>query len=261
MRNRRSHTPGLTVLELMVVLAILGMSVMLVRGGFRALTKADLVEDANDLAAIMRRASQLAVEHGEMHRVVIRMDPPNPRPKDWWDYGVEVCQGTTTVMRNEALRVDEVQAKEAVERGKQKLETLPSDALAVGDPDEAMKRAIAIAGHHVADRMCVPAQDSITGDSKKRPWVRRVHHGTKLGKVAVQHIDDVQDKGEVAIFFFPNGSAEKAVIEVTDGDDTYSVLVHGLTGRVELKDKVLPDLDDHMMRNAMGDKDEKRENE
>ena len=131
----------------------------------------------------------------------------------------------------------------------------------VGDPDVAMKRAVAIAGHHVAERMCVPATDSVTGDSKKRPWVRRVHNGTKLGKVAVQHIDDVQDKGEIAIFFFPNGSAEKAVVEVTDGDDTYSILVHGLTGRVELKDKVLPDIDDHMMRNAMGDKDEKRENE
>jgi len=260
MRTRRPHT-GLTVLELMVVLAILGLSVMLIRGGFRALTKADLVEDANDLSAIMRRASQLAVEHGEMHRVVIRLDPPNPKPKDWWDYSVEVCQGTTTVMRNEALRVDEDQAKQAAERGKQKLETLPNDALAVGDPDEAMKRATAIAGHHVADRMCVPAQDSITGDSKKRPWVRRVHNGTKLGKVAVQHVDDVQDKGEVAIFFYPNGSAEKAVIEVTDGDDTYSILVHGLTGRVELRDKVLPDIDDHMMRNAMGDKDEKRESE
>ena len=245
----------------MVVLAILGLSVMLVRGGFRALTKADLVEDANDLAAIMRRASQLAVEHGEMHRVVIRLDAPNPKPKDWWDYSVEVCQGTTTVMRNEALRVDEDAAKQAVERGKQKLETLPSDALAVGDPDEAMKRATAIAGHHVADRMCVPATDSVTGDSKKQPWVRRLHHGSRLERVAVQHVDDVQTKGEVAIFFFPNGSAEKAVVEVTDGDDTYSILVHGLTGRVELVDRVLNDLDDHMMRNAMGDKEEKRENE
>ena len=251
----------MTVLELMVVLAILGLSVMLVRGGFKALTKADLVEDANDLAAILRRTGQLAVEHGEMHRVVIRLDAPNPKPKDWWDYSVEVCQGSTTVMRNEALRVDEEAAKQAIERGKQKLATLPNDALAVGDPEDAMKRATAIAGHHVADRMCVPAQDSVSGDSTKKPWIRRLRRGSRLDKAAVQHLDDVQTKGELAVFFFPNGSAEKAVVEVTDGEDTFTVLVHGLTGRVELKDKALDDPNDHMLRNALGDTEEKRENE
>ena len=56
---------GLTVLELMVVLAIMGMSVFLMRSGFRSFTKADLVENSTELASVMRRASQLAIEELE----------------------------------------------------------------------------------------------------------------------------------------------------------------------------------------------------
>jgi hypothetical protein len=41
----------------------------------------------------------------------------------------------------------------------------------------------------------------------------------------------------------------------------FSVLVYGLTGRVELRDGVLHDVNDHMLRNAMGNKDAKREDQ
>ena len=37
----------MTVLELMIVLAIIGSMTLLVRSGFRTLTKADLVENAS----------------------------------------------------------------------------------------------------------------------------------------------------------------------------------------------------------------------
>ena len=68
-------------------------------------------------------------------------------------------------------------------------------------------------------------------------------------------------KGHVAIYFFPMGSAEKSVIEMTDGSETFTVLVYGLTGRVELRDGTLKSVDDHMLRNAMGNHDEKRDAE
>ena len=48
----------MTVLELMIVLAIIGGAMMLVRSGFRLITKADLVEDSTELSAVMRRASR-----------------------------------------------------------------------------------------------------------------------------------------------------------------------------------------------------------
>jgi general secretion pathway protein H len=258
MRRTRGHSvwnKGITLLELMVVITIVGMSLFLIRGAFRAVTKADLVENSTELATLMKRASQLAIEHAEMHRVVFDLDKGV--------YVVEKCSGSTAIVRNEALRNDEEKTKEALDRGKQRLSQMPDDALAAGDPDEAMKRTMAISGHHIADKMCQPVEDAITGDAKGKGWMRtlRTDRDVKFKEIWVQHMEGGQTKGQVAIYFFPNGSSEKAVVEVVDGNDTFSVLVHGLTGRVELRDGKLKDVDDHMMRNVMGDRDAKREDE
>jgi len=243
----------MTVLEIMVVLAIIGGLFFVVRSGFRLLTRADLVEDSTELTAVIRRASQLAVEHGELHRVVLDLESQA--------YVVEVCQGEAAVLRNEQLKKDDDETKRALERGKQRLNGLPADALATGDPELATRRAAALAGHHIADRTCVPATDSVTGDVSGKGWLRKLRKdkGIKFKEVWVQHRDDGVTKGQIAIYFFPLGSSEKSVIELTDGSDVFSVLVFGLTGRVELRDGALRDVNDHMLKNVMGDKDAKRE--
>jgi hypothetical protein len=261
MTHPRRANAGLTVLELMIVIAVIGAGAYLLRAGLRAVTKADLVEDATEFSAILRRTNQLAIELGELHRVVIDLDALNPQAEQRFDYVVERCQGSAAIARNEQLRPDEEGVKRAADRGRQKMSQLPPDALAVGDPDEAMKRTLAVAGHHVADRTCSPAVDGFTGDPSGKKWGRalRVAKGIKFKQAWVQHRDDRVSKGQVAIYFFPTGTATKAVVELTDGGEVYSVLVHGLTGRVELRDGALRDPEDHMLRNVMGDKDAKRE--
>src|SRR5580704_6705944 len=107
----RSRT-GMTVLELMIVLAIIGAAAVLVRSGFRLITKADLVENATELSAILKRTDQLGIEHADMHRVLFDLDKQQ--------YVVEVCQGQAGIMRNEAVRPDEETKKRAFERGKEK---------------------------------------------------------------------------------------------------------------------------------------------
>ncbi len=262
------RTRGMTVLELMIVLAIIGGAAVLVRSGFRMITKADLVEDSTDLAAVLRRANQLAISHGEMHRVVFDLDKQV--------YQVEVCRGQMGIQRNERVRPDDEAKKRALDKGKEKLAGLPTDsATSSTDPDEATRRAIAIAGTHVADRTCAPASEALTGDVTGKGWTRalRAAKGIKFKQILVQHRDEAVTKDtkplpQVAIYFWPNGTSEKAVIELTDGDadktndgETFTVLVYGLTGRVELMDGVLRDVNDHMMKNAMGDKDAKREDQ
>ncbi len=251
LRHRSRLAAGMTVLEIMIVLAIIGGGAVLVRSGFRLVTRADLVENASEFASILRRTSQLAIEHGEMHRVVIDLDKHI--------YVVEVCQGTTAIMRNEALRNDEDETKRALERGQQRLANMPADAFAAGDPEEATRRATAISGHHVADRQCAPATDAMTGEATGKGWLRalKAGKGIKFKELWVQHKDEAASKGQAAIYFFPAGQSEKAVVEITDGSEVFTVLVYGLTGRVELKDGTLQNVDDHMLRNVMGDKDKK----
>ena len=252
--EQRQAQRGLTLLEVMIVIAVLGGGAFIVRGAIRSLTKAELVDNATQIANVLRRAQQMAVENAEMHRVVFDLDKQL--------YVVEACQGTTAIVREEKLRNDDEETKRATERGKQKLADLPADALAVGDAEESARRAAAVAGHHIADRMCAPAE-GFTGDSSGKGLARplSVAAGVKFKEIWVQHLDDSVTKEQVAVYFFPVGSAEKAVIAITDGDDTFSVLVHGLTGRIELRDSELRDVDEHMLRDAMGEKSEKRETE
>jgi prepilin-type N-terminal cleavage/methylation domain-containing protein len=253
MRTKTQH--GMTILELMVVLAIIGGLIFIARSGFRVLTRADLVEGATDLTSLFKEANELAIEHGELHRVVIDLDTQI--------YVLEVCQGQTAIARNESVHQDAEETKRALDRGKTRMDGLPQDSFA-GDPNEATKRALALAGQHVADRTCAPASDALSGDSSGKGWVRHLpaNKGVKFKEVYVQHRDDAVTKGQVAIYFFPQGSSEKALVEVTDdSDDIFTVYVYGLTGRVELHDGAPHDVNDHMLRNAMGDRDAKRESE
>ena len=245
----------MTLLEIMVVIAIIGMLLLLARTGFRLVTKADLVEDSTELAAIMKRTNQLAIEHGDVHRIVFDLDKNA--------YVVEVCQGAATIARNELVTIDAAKKKEMIERGKDRMINMPSDAFAAGDPEEAARRQMALAGAHVADRECIAATDSFSGDAAGKGWARmlRSGKGVKFKDIYVQHKDDPVTKGQVALYFWPTGSSEKAVIEVTDGTDVFSILVYGLTSRVELRDGALKDPNDHMLKNVMGDKDAKREDQ
>lgn len=255
------------MLELMIVLAIIAAAMVLVRLGFRQLTKADLVESSTELASVMKRTSQLAIEHGEMHRVVFDLEKNA--------YMVEECRGATTIQRGEKIKPDEEAAKRGLDKGKDKLKGLPTDLLSSADPDDATRRAMAIGGAHLADRTCGPPKDTFTADAQGKTWIRQlpVARGIKFREIWVQHRDESVTKKtkptpQVAIYFWPNGSSEKAVIELTDGDvdkvddgETFSLLVYGLTGHIDLLDGVLRDINDHMMKNAMGDKDAKREGE
>jgi general secretion pathway protein H len=246
---------GLTLLELMIVLAILGAATLLLGSGFRLLTKADLVENSNELAAILRRTSTLAIEHVELHRVVLDLDKQA--------YVVEVCKGQLSIARNEALRADEDTKKRALDRAKDRLNGMPADTASPVDPEEATRRAVALSGHHIADRTCVPATDTVTGDASGKGWVRalRAKKGIKFKEVWVQHRDESVTKGQVAIYFFPNGTSEKAVVELTDGSEVFTISVTGLTGRVDLRDGELRDVNEIMLRNAMGEKNAKREDQ
>ena len=47
----------MTMLEIMIVLAVIGGLFFIVRSGFRLVTRADLVEDSTELTAVLRRAS------------------------------------------------------------------------------------------------------------------------------------------------------------------------------------------------------------
>ena len=104
---------------------------------------------------------------------------------------------------------------------------MPTDALAAGDPDEATRARDARSPARTSPIGCACPVDATRSAATRRGkgWVARAdapNKGIKFKEIWVQHRDDSVTKGQVAIYFFPMGSSEKAVIELTDGSETFT---------------------------------------
>lgn len=258
LRRRR----GVTMLEIMIVIAIIGLMSWLGYSGFRMLTGAQLDEDTRDLALVLRRAQLLAVEGGMPTRVVLDLDKHA--------YWVEACAGDPTLSRaKEEEKVDAETAAEELEEARRRLATLPGGQLTASSPEEEARMASALAGKKVGGRICGPLGSGpaaeqlgpiLTGDATGRELRRALASGkgVKFKEVWVQHLEQSASSGQVSISFFPLGWAEKAIVELGGDDEVNTILVHGLTGRIEFRAGAMRDPDDHMLRNAKGEREEER---
>ena len=248
-----AHQRGITVLELIVVLGLAGLLIGFFYTAIRYISGADLREDSVEVAATLRAAYNMATTTRKHHRVVFDLDQQI--------YKIEACDSNIKLHfaeRERVLEEEDVEAlAELAEKGPDGV--LPQDLAQVVSPEQAAQTAAALAGKNLEHAMC--AQPTLpTGDADGRGDTRaiRTDRDIKIRSIAVQHLEDEQTSGIVHINFFPQGRAEKAVIELGDDDNnTYTLLVHGLTGRIEFEEGRL-DPDDHMMRRGDGEKEDER---
>jgi type II secretory pathway pseudopilin PulG len=256
MRSSRRHSAGLTILELVIVIAIIGLMSYLAVGAIRWLRGANAIDASVELTGVMRRTTQLASASGQMYRIVFDLDAQT--------YRVEVCEGGPAAISKDPeqkFEATDPEAKQrAIEDAKQKIASMPQNVMpATSTEDGAEAMALALTGQLAARRTCTVSPD-FTGDPSGKPGVRAIdpNRTAKIKSVWVQHLRDPVTSGMVAIHFFPLGSAEKAIVEIGDGSKTFSVVVWGLTGRVELQDGAIPDPDDFLYRDAEGEEAEER---
>lgn len=236
---------------MMVTLVVIGFALYIGYMAVRNVSKSDLRENAGQIAATLRNGYRMSTMSGKHHRVVLDLDEQSFR--------IETCEGKVALRKSdrEELR-DEKAEKEAGPAPF--IDNMTAQMLDAVSPEEAAKIADALRGTEVGATHCA-VSTLPNGDADGRANLRRLdtHRGIKFTRVFVQHLEDPQIDGVVTINFFPLGYAEKAIVEIGDEDgDRFSVLVHGLTGRVEIMDGELRDPNDHMMRNAVGDKEEER---
>ncbi len=243
----RDPRRGITVIELLITLAVVGLLMVVGYMGVRHVRQSDLREDTVRVASSLRASYNMATMSGNLHRLVIDLDKQT--------YRIEACKGEIKLRRTQ----QEVQPEDEAELAKLEIaqsSSIPKEMLSATSPEQATKVAAALSGTRIGTAACKPPVLP-NGDADGRGDARKlsISRAIRFKRVFVQHLEEPATKGIVKINFFPLGYAEKAVIEVADDDDhVYALLVHGMTGRVEFRTGELRDPDEHMMRNGIGDR-------
>jgi len=256
----------MTMLEILIVLGVMGMLLVIGRYTVNAVAKTGLRSSTVEVAAALKAARNLASQSGMHHRVVFNLEQQT--------YQIEGCPDPIQLQRGgkeeetpdrEALqRLSEqpgpMAGKPGMQPGMQPgLGAAASEVSGAESPEQALKASAALAGVRVGTSRCgVSAGVGGDASSLRQSQAPNVHkldrgNGVTIRRVHVQHLQDAVDKGVVSINFFPLGQAEKAMVEMVDGSgDQITVLVYGLTGRIEVRDGEV-DADVHMHRDAAGD--------
>ncbi len=246
---------GMTMIEIMVVLAIMGGLMLALLGG--NLLKSDstrLREASVEVMATLRAAYNMATMTGKHHRVVFDLENQV--------YHVEMCLGTQTLLKGDEEEVVDPDELEELQERLQRPVTSDFDqeVISAGSAEDAAAAAAALQGLRVGTTRCQPATKSISGQASKSGNKHKlnVERGIRIRAVHVQHLNEPVEDAIVSINFFPIGSAEKAVVEVEGkGDDLNSILVFGMTSRIEFRSGEV-EADDHMHIDGAGDDVEER---
>ena len=242
---------GMTMIEILVVLAIMGAGMALFLGG--NLIKSDsarLREASMEVLATLRAAHNMATMTGKHHRVVFDLKAQV--------YHVEVCAGAQTLMRGDE---EEVVDQDELEKLKERMEQpvtsdFNQEVIEASTPDEAVKAAAALAGIRLGTTRCAPATDTFSGQPSKGGNKHSLDtgRGLRIEEIHVQHLHDSVKDATVSINFFPIGSAEKALVRVANrAGDENTIVLQGMTSRVQYRQDDV-DVEDHMRRNGVGDK-------
>ncbi len=234
---RRARQAGVTLLEIMVVLAIVGLLAVGLVYGYRRLPATVLRRDATHLAAILRSAYDRAAATGAHHRVVFDLDKG--------EYKVERCEGRVELRKSVDQKDEE--DKKRQEEEKQKLldqaQSGPTQMLASVLADTGTKLG------QTADCQPVPGEMGKVQEVTHSPEV-------KIARIYVRHYERPADRGQVILYFFPMGRAERSVVELAIGDQMLSLGVHPLSGRVQVVDGQWPHPEDFVAADAEGKKAE-----
>ncbi len=257
----RAGAAGMTVLELMIVLAIIAGASLLVRSGFRMITKADLVENSTELCrgAAAREPARDRARRAAPRRARSRQAACTPSRS---------ARAPRAIQRNEKLRADrgrdQARAREAASSGSR----AAGRGVRGGRPRRGHEaRARDRRPPHRRPHVRAPRATPITGAAERRTAtgeglgaraaLRR--RGSSSRRSGSSTATRARPRARLAIYFFPIGGRGEGRDRADRRQRDVHVLVYGLTGRVELKDGELQDVNDHMLRNVMGDRNTKRE--
>lgn len=169
----------MTLVEIMVVMAIISVIIMATAGGLGGIFEARLSAAANKMSGMVRYGYSLAALRGKVHRLVIDIE-------------------------GGAYHIEEV-------------EPTPSCALVEEDTEKETRTSgtQGVSGSKVEDN---------------RVRSQKLPEGVRISGVYTKHNGKPVEEGSESIYFFPDGTAEKAFVWLTDEDVVFTLEVTALKG-------------------------------
>lgn len=213
--NRR----GLTLIELTVSMGIVAVLVGGVVMGMGALTGSTAKAAASELAGTIRSLYDSANLQGKTCRLVFEL--PNEKDGGKVKYRAECAQGGLTAAkdRTDTLRRDTEEAKKPKRPKDDRFRRLDSDdAPSVQELQEREKERVESAAKFSGFTSEEVPERVLPSNVRVSVWTKHQREATKSGLAY--------------LYFFPQGFTERAQIWVSQGDNTWTLSVSPLTGKV-----------------------------
>ncbi len=219
--RHRPTSGGFTLLELIIVIALVALVVGSAMRGFKSLASSDLRTASSKMAGGIRYLFDRASATGRIHRLVIDFQEQK--------YWAEVSDDRFMLAREPETA--ESREREAVtialeNEEKKKKEEEKAEGSAGGGYN--------LSAYKPEEFRPKRAQFSAFKEMAIKPVTLK---GTKVSDVFTPRLAEPQSTGKGYIYFFPLGQTEPALVHLSDkdGQKFYSLIVHPLTGRVQIQ--------------------------
>lgn len=222
-RERRSSQRGFTLIEVMIVIALVVLVTVLSAVSLRSFANTDLRNTASRMAGAIRYLFDRASTTGKVHRLVLDFE----EGKYWAEVTEDsfiMAAGRETEESRQRLAEKIAKEEEAKRRAEEHEATFGTQIPAKYLPKPFMPQR---------------AKFNAMGEMAVKPVTLK--STVLLNDIYTPRLDEPLAAGRGYLYFFPLGMTEAATIHLSDKkhETFYTLVVHPLTGRVVIKNAYL----------------------